>query len=706
MRSATTLRKERGLYATPAPVVGFITRSVDLLLQSRFGRPAGLADRAVRLLDPAAGAMNFVLAACRRAVSQHRQGRAGLEPLVREHLLPHFQGLEVVPAEQERGRLAMRRCLAALGISPRAGERVSLFLADALAGPGPEPLTLPGKKCVTVIVGNPPWRGHSTNRGPWITGLLRGYRLPDGSEEEGYHRVDGEPLGERNPKWLQDDYVKFLRFAQWKVDQSGQGIVGFVVNHNGLDAPTFRGLRRSLLRSFQEIYALDLHGNRRKREAGPGGGPDENVFPGIAQGAAVLLLVKNPGLRRRVFRADLYGTRREKLHVLDRESVETIPWRKIRPRSPGYLFVAGDERIERDYRRGLSLPEIFPVHSVGIVTGRDALVTGLDRRTCEEQVGRLREEGATALDASRRERLREDSGWRRRLTAYLARPFDVRHLLYAPYLLERPRQGVMVHLASGANVALIVPRQCKEEPGAFVTRWIAGHKVVSAYDISTVFPLYLHPETERVPNLAPGLPRRLGELYGQAPEAGEILGYVYAVLYSPPYRRRYRDLLRRSFPRVPFPRERELFGCLARLGSELIGLHLLEDPRLMQIPLPMEGDGRKALGATRRTLCDYRAAERRLHVNGQGLHFEGIEPEVWAFRIGAYPVLSRWLQARAGRVLCYGEIRDFRCAAVALRLTLAVQDELARTYGELEGSGIDLGEPLREGARKGHGIAA
>ncbi len=680
--SDTTLRRQRGTYGTPAPLVGFVIRSVHLLLQSRFARPAGLADPAVRLLDPAAGAMNFVLAACRRAVEQQRQDGSGVESLVREHLLPHFQGLELLAAEHRRGRLAMRRFIASLGISLRADEGNSLILADALAGPGPEPAALPGEQTVTVIVGNPPWRGHSVNRGPWITGLLHGYRQPDGREDEGYHRVDGQPLGERNPKWLQDDYVKFLRLAQWKVDQDGRGIVAFVVNHNGLDAPTFRGLRRSLLRSFEEIHALDLHGNRRKRETGPGGSPDENVFPGVAQGAAVLLLVKNPEFRRRVLRADLYGIRREKLRELARLDVETIPWTKTHPRSPGYLFVAGDDRIERDYGRGLSLPEIFPVHSVGIVTGRDAWVTGLDRRTCEDRLGRLREEGSGPLDSSRRERLRKDVQWRRRLTAFLARPFDVRHLCYAPYLLERPRQAVMAHLGSGANVGLIVPRQCKEEPGAFVTRWIAGHKVVSAYDISTVFPLYLHPETERVPNLAPGLSSRLAKWYGQTPEPGEVLRYVYSVLYSPPYRQRYGDLLRRGFPRVPFPREGELFTRLARLGGELIGLHLLEDPRLRQALVRFVGDGRKALGTTRRTLGDYRAIEGRLYVNREGLHFEGIEPEVWAYRIGAYPVLRRWLQARAGRVLRYDEVRDFRGAAAALRLTLAVQQDIAKTYEE------------------------
>ncbi|HEV7508744.1 MAG TPA: type ISP restriction/modification enzyme [Thermoanaerobaculia bacterium] len=655
------------MYATPEPVTGYVVRSVHLLLQSRFGRAAGLADPAVRLLDPAAGPLNFVLAACRRTVAAHREADGNIQALLSRHLLPHFHGVELLASEHARGLMAMRRFLESLGFAGRR-ERIAFRLADALAGPEATTFEPSEETTLPVLVGNPPWRGHSANQGPWITSLVRGYPLPDGREEEGYFRVDGQPLGERNPKWLSDDYVKFLRLAQWKIDLSGKGIVAFVVNHNGLDAPTFRGLRRSLMRTFEEIYALDLHGNQRKREKAPDGGSDENVFSSVAQGAAILLLVKRPGLRRRVLRADLFGPRPAKLRTLARGSVETTAWSEVQPCFPSYLFLAGDARIEEEYRRGMALPEIFPVHSAGVITGQDSLLAGLDRRVFEERFG-----------------LRENDRWRRCLTAYLARPFDVRHLLYAPELLARPRRAVMAHMWTGANLGLIVARQCKEEPGAMVTRWIAGHKALSAYDVNSLFPLHLYPQAGGFPNVAPELSRQLGEDYGAIPEASEILGYIYAVLYNPCYRKRYRELLRREFPRIQFSRDPNHFRRLAELGGELISLHLLEDDRLQQSSVRFLGDSGQPLGASRRKLCNYRESEGRVYVNEHGLRFEGIEPEVWAFRVGGYQVLSNWLQARAGHVLSSHQCREFRWTAEALRLTLRIQREIAGTDREMSG---------------------
>ena len=248
--------KRRGLYATPSPLVAFVVRSVHLLLQSRFGKPAGLADPTVRLLDPAAGPLNFVLAACRQAVAAHRERGGNVQALLSRHLLPHFHGVELLTSEHARGLIAMRRFLESLGFAGWR-ERISFRLADALAGPVATTFEPSEERTVPVLIGNPPWCGHSANQGSWISSLLRGYPLPDGRKEEGYFRVDGQPLGERNSKWLSDDYVKFLRLAQWKIDQAGEGIVAFVVNHNGLDALTFRGLRRSLMGSFEEIYAFE-----------------------------------------------------------------------------------------------------------------------------------------------------------------------------------------------------------------------------------------------------------------------------------------------------------------------------------------------------------------------------------------------------------------------------------------------------------------
>ena len=358
--------------------------------------------------------MNFIAEAWWQAVAEHRlrEGTEGIENLLRRHLIPHFIGFELLREPYLAGHLAMEELqhdVCGMGAPLTGDERVRLYQVDSLADPSASPppgprlsrcalarcreaeeaLWIRAEEPVSVVLGNPPYRGHSESRGRWISGLLRDYSA-----------VAGEPLGERNPKWLQDDSVKVLRLAQWKIEQNGEGIVGFVINHNGLDAPTFRGLRHSLLQTFEEVYALDLHGNGRKRERCPDGGRDENVFPGVGQGVAVLLLVKRPGLPRRVLRADLYGSRSEKLWALEAGHVGTTAWQEVRASAPAFLFLPTDARLDREYGQGLALPEIFPRHGVGVMTGGDALFTALSRRELVERFGESR-----------------------RLVPYLARPF-------------------------------------------------------------------------------------------------------------------------------------------------------------------------------------------------------------------------------------------------------------------------------------------
>jgi type ISP restriction-modification system protein len=660
------IRRELGVYSTPSPLAGYLARSLHRLLQSRFGWSNGLADPRVRLLDPAAGSMNFLRAAWRLALEDGWHRGVEARDLLREHLLPHSLGVEILPEAHARGASTLRRFLRVYGYEIGSGERLPTLLGDALA-PVPEVRDFPAN----VVLGNPPWRGRSTPAGDWIAGLVADY-----------FQVEGEPLGESNSKWLHDVALKFLRLAQWKIEAAGEGIAALVLPHNGLDAPTFRGLRRSLLDTFDEIYALDLHGNRRKREQGPEGGPDENVFAGIAQGVAVFLLLRQPGLPKRVLRADLYGRRRDKLVTLAATHVGTTHWQTVEPTGPAFLFVVGDERLEREYRGGWALPEIFPVHSTGVITGRDALATDLDRQTLIE---RLTSPGGR-LDAAQREQLRRDEGWPGRILSFLAGPFDRRFLLYAHYLLERPRTAVMAHMERGGNLALVASRQTRGAPGALVTRWIAGHKAASAYDVSSLFPLYLHEGKERVPNLAPALLATLGERYSAAPTPEEILGYVYAVLHDPGYRERYQKLLKQDFARIPFPREHEAFLHLAALGAELIGLHLLADPRLLRPPVRLAGESdpvRYRLGWGRRPYLVFRDEERRLFVNNEGLHFEGITPEAYAYQVGGHRVLSRWLRLRTGRVLLPEEVTTFCRIATALELTLAVQAKLTQAGTDL-----------------------
>jgi hypothetical protein len=721
------LRKRRGVYYTPRQVAGYVVRSVDTLLRERLGRPDGLADGSVTLLDPAAGTLTFVAAAFRQAVESYRarHGAGSVAALVRDHLLRHFYAFELMMAPYAIGHLKMSLLLAEEGTPLAPGERFPLFLTNTLELEELAQTNLPGMAAlsresreagriknearIAVVLGNPPYSGHSYNRSEKILRLLK--RFPEPSPgDSGYYEVDGRALEERNLKWLQDDYVKFLRFAQWKIEQNGWGVVGFVTNHSYLDNPTFRGLRRSLLGTFDEIYLVDLHGNRKKGERAADGGPDESVFEGVEQGVAICLLVKLPGARppgkgnavARAFLADRRGRMAEKLAWLDTRELRTTPWTEIFPRPPFYYFARQDSGREAEYERGVPLPEIFPRHSVGVVTARDAFVLAFSRAEVAARVRTFRshlwkilppEWGLTdrgGFDVERaRASARDDEAWEEKLTEILHRPFDVRHIFYADYLVARARRQLMSHMGKpGSSLGLVCPAQHKEETGALVTDRIAGHKAVSAYDVNYLFPLYFDdPLLGRTPNLAPGLLARLGEAHGREPAPEEVLGYVYAVLYSRTYRERYGELLRRGFPRIPLTRDGRFFASLASLGAELIDLHLLRAPALAIPRSRLEPEGSGTLGKGKRWPRDYRPAEGRVYVNPEGQFFDGILPEVWAYRIGGYPVLDRWLASRAGRTLGKEEQESFRKTVAALELTLGVERRIDEIYGGVGGVG-------------------
>jgi hypothetical protein len=710
------LRRRRGVYYTPRPLVRYVVRSVHRLLETRLGRRGGLANPTVTLLDPAAGTLTFPVEAIRCAVEAARAevGEGSVPALLRDHLLRDFHAFELMMAPYAVGHLKVGLLLAELGHPLADDERFRLYLTNALEKEDLKQSTFPwmaslsresreagrikGEQPILVVLGNPPWSGHSANRGRETDRLVREpYTAADGRRDEGYHRLDGR---ERNLKWLQDDYVKFLRLAQRKIDEGGEGIVALVTNHGWLDNPTFRGMRRSLLETFDEIHLLDLHGNGKKRERSPDGSPDDNVFEDVVQGVAVALLVKKPGLPKRVLRADLWGSRGAKLRWLAEHDVETTPWREVVPHAPGWLFSPRDARLEEEYGRGIPLLEIFPERSPGVLTGRDAFVTDLDLQELRRRIDffrgtampdevlrsgyGLRDTGSWRLAEARR-RARADERWEERFTEILVRPFDKRHLFYAGYLVERPRERLVRALRSvPGNLGLIVPRQHKEEPGALVTDGIAGHKAVSAYDVNTVFPLWLRGggllgEEGREPNVSRGLLSRLARDYGEEPCPREILCFVYAALYSETYRRRYAEFLRRDFPRVPFPRDRGTFLELAALGAVLVDLHLLRSDRLDRPGVRFEGRGSGRLGRGQ-AARDYRLAERRVVVNAEGQAFTGLSPEVWAYRIGGHQVLDRWLAAREGRVLAYEEIERFRRVATALRVTIEVQARIDEVF--------------------------
>ena len=433
-----------------------------------------------------------------------------------------------------------------------------------------------------MIVGNPPYPGHSKNRGAWITGAIDGYKFTIEQDDAG--REVSTPLGERNPKWLDDDYVKFIRFAQLKMDAVQEGVVGVITNHSWLDNPTFRGIRQSLMRSFQQIHVLDLHGNAKKKEKAPDGSKDENVFD-IEQGVAVSLFAKRPGLERCIWRGDFWGKRLEKYKMAADGTLKSVNFDAIKPTAPQYLFLRQNAELSVEYARNVPVPGILSVNSVGVVTSRDRLAIhftreGLLRAVRDFVPATRRREGVYSRQGVGLEGCRgagRCSGkWASDDCAVpiLYRPFDTRWTYYTGKsngFLVRPRPSTMRNMLSEDNLGVIITRGTKDKDTVFCTSVSAAHKSASVYDISYLFPLYIRAgHDEQGENVSPEFRSFLGARYGHHYAPEEILGYIYAVLYAPTYRARYAEFLRVDFPRVPFPEAVKDFEVLSGLGWALI----------------------------------------------------------------------------------------------------------------------------------------
>ena len=722
-------RERRGVYYTPEPVVGYIVRSLHALLKTEFAKPDGLASDGVTLLDPAAGTMTFVARAAQEAVAEFeaKYGGGGREDFIRRHILENFYAFELMMAPYAVGHLKMGFFLEELGHRLTDDERVRFYLTNTLDTEELQQSRLPGFSAlaeesrlagqvkkqtpILVVLGNPPYSGHSSNVGPWIRGLI-----------DDYKQVDGEPLGEKNPKWLQDDYVKFLRFAQWKIEQAGRGVVGMITNHSYLDNPTFRGMRQSLMRTFDEIYVLDLHGNSLKKESCPDGGPDQNVFD-IRQGVAIAIFIRRGGAKKTdavVHHAELFGKREAKYAWLNDHELATTEWLDLKPSSPLHLFVPRNGALEAKYRRFPAIRDILPVNSVGIVTARDDLTIHWTREDVWKTVAvfsRMDPELARqGYDLGKDVRdwrvnlaqtdLLESGPTRENIVPILYRPFDVRYTYYTGRsrgFICMPRPKVMRHMLTGDNVALIIPKQHKHEFGALVTNAIGAHKTVAAYDINYLFPLYLYPAAdrnhlfahhepqERQPNLDPAVVAALKRAYRREPTPEDIFHYIYAVLYAPAYRRKYAEFLRMDFPRVPFTADCRLFARLARFGGRLVALHLLRSPELDKPTCRFEGPGDGRVENGQQAGVRYESDAQRVYINS-GQYFAPVPQAVYSCQVGGYQVCQKWLKDRRQRRLALDEVRTYCRIVTALGLTIKIQAQLDALYANIEKNTVAIAE--------------
>ncbi|MFE3869877.1 type ISP restriction/modification enzyme [Flavobacterium sp. ZS1P70] len=726
------LRKARGVWYTPQPVVNFIVRAVDDILKTEFDLPQGLADTSkikikkkaitqtaskknavikevevehevhkVQILDPATGTGTF-LAEVVKHIHKKFEGQQGIwSKYVTKDLIPRLNGFELLMASYAMAHLKMDMLLTETGYKPTDDQRFRIFLTNSLEEAHPDTNTLFSSWLsdeadqanaikrdapVMVVMGNPPYSGESSNKGEWIMKLMEDYKKEPGGKEK---------LKERNPKWINDDYVKFMRFGQHFIDKNGEGILAFINPHGFLDNPTFRGMRWNLLKTYDKIYTIDLHGNSKKKETALDGTTDQNVFD-IMQGVSINLFVKTGKKKKenlgKIFHYDLFGKRDYKYDFLSENSIKSIPYKELPNVAPNYFFVSKDLDLTEEYNQGFSINELFPVNNVGIVTAKDAVLINETNKNLITNV-----ENHYEIEVNRN--LIEKISYR---------PFDNKYIYYDTKIVERTREKVMQHFIKRENLGLIIGRQGQVVGSmpwnlSFITNSITDFNMYYRGG-GMLFPLYLYPESNiqqtlegnntRVPNINPTMIKQIADGLGMTftnekqtesnvcfansdevrPEFRQsfapidLLDYIYAVLHSPSYREKYKEFLKIEFPRVPAPLDRVEFMQLVKLGGELRQIHLLESPTVEKYITKYPEDGDNIV-----TKPIYKNGN--VYINDDQ-HFANVPEVAWNFYIGGYQPAQKWLKDRKGRELNYDDILHYQKMVVALNETDRIMKEI------------------------------
>lgn len=726
------LRKSRGVYYTPQPVVNFIVRSVDEVLQTEFDFPKGLADtskieveidtgqhlterkngrlmkttktkrpfRRVQVLDPATGTGTFLNEVIKLTYAKHL-GQEGAWPnFVENELLPSLHGFELLMAAYAMAHMKLGITLTDTGYEPTGKHRLGVYLTNSLeaGSTGEEVPNLFGMTQalseeahganevkndvpVMVVVGNPPYSGVSTNKSDFITDLVGAYKVEPGGKQK---------LQERK-HWLNDDYVKFIRLAEYTIEKNGEGVLGFITNHGYLDNPTFRGMRWHLVKTFSKIYILDLHGNVKKKETTPGGGKDENVFD-IEQGVSIIIAFKKPGVNSdiaEVYRADLWGKRQLKYEALSDNSLQDINWQRINLDLKYYSFTYNkDLRLKAEYDAGISVADLFPANVTGIVSMGDGFIFDKDRKKLEQRIHNFFTEDRTEQE------LRTTNGLGKNYAAWIIankrkgiqfdpskfaqvdyRPFDKRWTYFDDKFIWRSRIKIMRHFIAGDNVGLISSRINRQASLGyfFTTDSIADfHILDNAQDSTSVMPLYLYLDDnanlQRQSNLDLNYVKRLlvelreyewvddHKLKAQGDTARvspmDIFDYTYAVLHSQDYRKRYKDFLKSEFPRIPIATSTQQFWKMVALGGKLRQMHLLTYPELDR---PITNFSIKGSNA----IDQIRFERGNIWINDTQ-YFSNVPEVGWNFYIGGYQPAQKWLKDRKARVLTNDEIEHYQ----------------------------------------------
>ncbi|OGU41750.1 MAG: hypothetical protein A2X61_00385 [Ignavibacteria bacterium GWB2_35_12] len=666
-------RKIRGVYYTPEPVVSFIVRSIESILKDTFEIKNGFTGKNVTVLDFACGTGTFILNVFKLALEQAREigDKQTINKVLNEQLISNFYGFELLVAPYVVAHLKISEYLKEQGFTIESGKRLNIFLTNTLTNKEPQPfpimpiLSKEGKeankiknKDILVVLGNPPYSVSSSNK----TGFIA---------DEKMNRYKEAVRSEKNIQPLSDDYIKFIRFAQWKMESVDKGVIGIITNNSFIDGLIHRGMRQELLKDFGEIYILNLHGNSRIVETCPDGTKDENVFD-IMQGVCITFLIKKYKKKISetiVYYQDLYGKRENKYSILYDNDIETIKWKKLKPKKEYFFLAPKDFEFKNKYDEGLSVNEIFKLYASGVKTHRDHFLVSYNKNTLQKNIKEF-------LKADNREivqkfNLKDTRDWKIEqvlknqkfdisyIRDYNYRLLDNSFIYYDTNFIDRGtnRFNIMQHFIRGKNFGLITTRILSSQKFAhtFITEKITDMCYISnrGKEANYIFPLFIYKnngngennnnndflfkEDGKIDNFTKDFRQYIKSKYKKKYTPEQILGYIYAVLHSPAYRTKYIEFLKIDFPRIPFTDDENLFRELSAIGSDLIEHHLLNVDFTKSI-CQFKGGGNFKV---EKVVYD----KGKVWINNER-YFETVPPDIWNFHIGGYQVLDKWLKER------------------------------------------------------------
>ncbi|HFZ5142368.1 TPA: type ISP restriction/modification enzyme [Campylobacter jejuni] len=749
------LREVRGVYYTPAPVVIFIINAIDEILKQDFNHKKGLSealDKNITLLDFATGTGTFLLEAFRKALEPISKNSVNYNP---KALIDKFCGFEFLIApytiahlkisqsfkeefnsplnDDESLKIALTNTLYFKSISKEQNDQNTLFTLIDLTKEFKKAQKIKEEQ-ILIITGNPPYSGASSNKGLYEDEIKISYGLEPSKanlskEQKKYinlyfqektkqntstfkaiyekHKLENE----KNPKWLLDDYVKFIRFAQSKIDSQESGIFAFISNNSFLDNPTFRGMRYSLMQSFDKIYILNLHGDTRKKEKAPDGSKDDNVFD-IMQGVSINIFIKQNSKAKntKIYYHDLCGKRKDKYEFLYENDLNSIKWTLVKNNEPFYLFLPQNNDLLEEYNKGISVKDMFMLSGVGICSKRDNIVFHNNKENLmqllkdfntktKDELYKIYDIGEDSRDWKLDSAIKAVNKNCDNLENFIKkchyRPFDKKWTYYienSKAFMAYPVYDIFEHFLENENIGLICDRGTKLNniDNIFISSKIIDLHLVGSG--SYIYPLYLYPTTRskkflkkenpnfneenftsKIENFKESFRTFIDEFYKEKFSPEDILGYIYAVLFHKIYREKYLDFLKIDFPKIPFTKDKNTFKNLSKLGLKLINLHLLKNDELdFNVGEALFKDIKNKNFKIQK--IKYNKDVKELFIN-ESLYFNKVSPEIYEFKIGGYAVLDKYLKSHKEEDIDH---KHFTLIIQTLDETLKIQDEISK----------------------------